>query len=560
MADHAQLRAFEAQLDNELKSCRTARSTSLITVPVALGTMEVAAHENPAMFSRIEAGFDVLVKRWASGTDSNEVTVDQLLRDLILGSHYFHLREFLYFGYNAPSSVSWEFSGNEVFVSYADESLPRQFFLQANNFFVDSFEVFRDYDGRTDEITSLLVGGEEFSLSTETQRAFELISEETDLKLTTYFGFLDDDTPLSNYTFDEFKRVYRDLMTKALYHRYWARANDTIKGAIEMPIVALIDGLQSDGHRPDILRSVIRDLAYGLESIRTEPMHYPLIYTRESDSVHMSPARFALHEGYISALRICATREPEHYLRVISPVVSANFVDHVASLFESVGFRCAKNVSVRRFDESAPDIDVLAISEELTLGYVVFFCEVKAPIPASWSKEHLRALEADNIAKSFAQVARLQALWDKPEGVEFIRNQLPATGLPHFGGEFVVACHHLVVTSWNAGMFFADEHTLAIDHRTLGRALRRSDGDVVSLVDFLKACRVHSKEHYELVTETCQIGELSVSYEGVSLKSFLDFGQAEFRSIGLDKKIAREFILAGGHPHDVFRERKVDDE
>ncbi len=101
----------------------------------------------------------------------------------------------------------------------------------------------------------------------------------------------------------------------------------------------------------------------------------------------MSPMRFAMHEGLINALRVCAARNPDHYLRTVSPVVSCNFVYHVAGFFESVGSTCATNVPASRSDWSVPDVDILAISEKLTLGYVVFLCEVKAPIPAIWSKE-----------------------------------------------------------------------------------------------------------------------------------------------------------------------------
>lgn len=55
-----------------------------------------------------------------------------------------------------------------------------------------------------------------------------------------------------------------------------------------------------------------------------------------------------------------------------------------------------------------PDIDLLVISVEPTLGYVIFVCELKCPVPPRWAKDQLKVLNKDSVSQAFRQVEVLR--------------------------------------------------------------------------------------------------------------------------------------------------------
>ncbi len=50
--------------------------------------------------------------------------VSDVLADLKSATHYFHLRDLLYYTYTAPGSTPWTFDEGKVKILYADVSLP----------------------------------------------------------------------------------------------------------------------------------------------------------------------------------------------------------------------------------------------------------------------------------------------------------------------------------------------------------------------------------------------------------------------------------------------------
>ena len=131
--------------------------------------------------------------------------------------------------------MEWRFEGREVTVRFADASLPRQFFLAANNWFLTSMEAFTD-KAREERIADLIRGLPEFEETEAGNEAQVLIKEEVDLKLKIYFDvILDKSVSAGTYAFAEFMSVYRLLLTKALYHRYHSRINGS-HGIISMPL------------------------------------------------------------------------------------------------------------------------------------------------------------------------------------------------------------------------------------------------------------------------------------------------------------------------------------
>jgi hypothetical protein len=135
-------------------------------------------------------------------------------------------------------------------------------------------------------------------------------------------------------------------------------------------------------------------------------------------------------------------------------------------------------------------------------------------------------------------------------------DQIPREGLPDFT-ECALAVSTLVVTSDNAGAFFADRGTI-IDFRTLERLLSRCDGDILYVLTVLRGFPEWADDSFDRVMVDVQVGDTAVSYEGVTIKHLMDFRSNTFRSAGVPEQLVRDLLEAGGRPLDVLRERGVD--
>jgi hypothetical protein len=383
-----------------------------------------------------------------------------------------------------------------------------------------------------------------------------LLEREADEKLRRYYSLLDPSSTLDlgGYTYSQFHAVYRSLLIKALYHRYLGRirgGGGAVTAKKEELIAAIVEDL---GIKQATAARILGEITYADRdrTRRLDPVYFGLYELPDRDTLMMIPARFAVAEGLISLFRLIAARNSKHFNREIAIPLSNALVSRVRESFESNGFRCRTNVRLDRFHASLPDIDLLVISEELTLGYHIFVLEIKNPIPPQWAKDQLRVLGPGSIPKSFSQLDRIVEFLRTDDGVGFIRTLLPPAGLPHFGPAFVTIIRSMVVTSNNAGMFFGDADHTIIDYRTLDRIVRASDGDVTYIIHALS----HLGEWIDNIVVTTyaevDIEGTRVQFEGVTDGPILEFTQTEYRSVGLDQQIARDFRESGGHPFDVL--------
>ena len=53
----------------------------------------------------------------------------------------------------------------------------------------------------------------------------------------------------------------------------------------------------------------------------------------------------------------------------------------------------------------------------------------------------------------------------------------------------------------------------------------------------------------------CRVEDIEVTFEGVTVKSLMDFPQVEFRCVGIHEDLAKEMLKAGDLPLDILRER-----
>ena len=212
------------------------------------------------------------------------------------------------------------------------------------------------------------------------------------------------------------------------------------------------------------------------------------------------------------------------------------------SLFDDAGFRVRTNVSLGGYHTDLPDIDLLIISEERTLGYAMLACEVKSPLPPRWAKDQLRVLEADSIAKAFDQLQRIKAFLGSDDGVRFLMEQLPRERSARLQ-RVRTACLDAGCHVGQRGSLFADRGTI-IDFRTLERLLSRCDGDMLYVLNILRGFPEWADASFDRVMVDVQVGDTAVSYEGVTIKHLMDFPPNTFRSAGAPEQMVRHMLEA----------------
>jgi hypothetical protein len=549
---------FEHRLDDALAARPMMRSGGTDALRLAANVIESIDSERKLWGHRLAHGLQILAPALLGRSPGDEIDVADVIADVQFAAHYHSLRDLLYYTYNAPGSTAWTFDAGKVEIRFADASVPRQFFISSNNWFLDSMTAFADTD-RQQRIEELLRGTPEFELTPNALKAGKLIQEEVDLKLGLYFSLVSDlSLSAGEYTFGEFLTVYGALLSKALYHRYHATLNGA-RGVVSMPLTELASDLASsvENVSAQTARRVVVDIAYGEDARRAglDPVYFSLYHLPDGDEIVMLPHHFALWEGIVGFLRLLALRDPQLFLGRFSKQIGDGLVHRLAKSFGDAGFSVRTNVRLDGYGTTLPDIDLLIISEERTLGYAVLVCEVKSPLPPQWAKDQLRALEADSITKAFRQLRRIMAFLQSDEGVRFLREQVPPNGLPDFD-EFALLVWTLVATSDNAGAFFADRGTI-IDFRTLERLLNRSDGDMLYVLDVLKGFPDWADNSFERVMVDVQVVNTAVSYEAMSIKRLMDFRQNVFRSANAPEQMASDMLEMGDRPLDVFRERGI---
>lgn len=548
------IQQFEGDLDSDLEA-RPTLKCGVDALSLALNVIE-AAHSSMPSSGRgfLRDGFSVLASRYVVIPSAGEPDAEALVRDLVFGFHYYMLREYLYYTYNKPGAIHWERIDRTIRITIAASSLRRQFYHSANRWFIESHRRFKSYNA-TERINQLLLDAGGSVHGDVTGELADLVMYEVDLKLSAYYGLLapDANVSLGSYTYADFYQVYRQLLGNALVHRYISK----LEGAPSVVTFSRQDLehrlATTTGRAIDTCRYILNEMVFdsGCVAEKLNAVHFALFAT-SNDGIIMAPNDFLVHEGLSSTLRSVAQRRPNHFLAHVSSALSDALTERVCTAFNAHGLVAYRNVSLTHIDGKLPDIDVLAVSEEPTLGYMVYVIETKNPLPPQWAKDQLRAVHADNIPKGVNQLDRLLAFFKTSAGASFLRKYLPPEGLPHFGEEFVVAIKALIVTSDSVGMLMDESPYPIIDYRTMEGILAKADGDVVYINWAIGQLDAMADQGTKIIASQITIGNWNVVYDGVTFEEILDFEQQIYKSDGLDRQIAADFIGGGHHPHDVL--------
>lgn len=562
MNDMKRVKQFEDLLDAELAKRPSLAFRGEDCIVAAAQVLNVAFTEPEAapVAEALVKGLNVLLPRFIEDKGQGEPDIATLADDLMFASTYYWLRELLYYTYNRPNAVQWTFGEGTVDIQIADPSIPRQFSVQFSSTVRGSMKI--GVDGEKQKIHALLKGEPEFGSSPKLIEAFAIIQKEAERKLAHYFDFktLDDSLPLGTYTYGDFRKVYRYLVTKALYHRYYAGANaeDGVMPCFLFPRKDLIMEISlSTKLSADIVEHVVADMTYSHANKRAnkkiQPMYFSIWGCERLDHYVIVPTVFLIAEGFVNMLRIQGLKASEEFQTHLSGPLGDGLTAEVAAMFQKQGFRVRTNVKLNHLDPSLPDIDVFVSSFEKTLGFVVFIGETKSPIPPIWAKDQLRALEPESIAKAFGQIEKLRNFIGTDVGVKFVHDLLPQEEREHFKGTgWLMPLSFFVITSNNAGMFFESEGVTIIDYKTLGSILEQCDGDVAYVQWGLSEFARTAENAAEVVKQEVDIGGVKVTFDAVSMKNVFAFGEHRYKSEGIDEKIFQDFVADGHNPFDTF--------
>ncbi len=130
-----QIRVFEAELDAALAALEVLRFDTDESLALASNVYEAFASEqrHPKGAGAIDRGMAILGAQLISGISGAPPYLEALVPNLYFASHYFMIREYLYYSYNVPGSMAWTFSEGRTEIRFADRSIPRQFFTVFND-------------------------------------------------------------------------------------------------------------------------------------------------------------------------------------------------------------------------------------------------------------------------------------------------------------------------------------------------------------------------------------------------------------------------------------------
>ena len=103
------VRDFERQLDSALNALPSVKGGDGAISLSATVLEEAYAQKGYGIVEHLKAGLEVLAPYFIRSHHSEDPDIAQLLQGLMFAGHYYSLRDYLYYTYNAPGAISWIF-------------------------------------------------------------------------------------------------------------------------------------------------------------------------------------------------------------------------------------------------------------------------------------------------------------------------------------------------------------------------------------------------------------------------------------------------------------------
>ncbi|HHF0540418.1 MULTISPECIES: hypothetical protein [Vibrio] len=456
------------------------------------------------------------------------------------------LRDVIFYSYDNDEAVTWKMKDNNIKVALNDDSILRQYASERMTFGLNS--KYTPYDQERDQPEVLLKGTRPFDFSNpNVEKAFAVIDGIVGWKIQYYFSYIPEDSNvmLDGYKYSTFIGIYKSLLTLALYERYFSKANN-ISGVITYREDELLGQAiqQYPEESRESLTKIFRDIA--------ESSRCTFNYIQQENKYMLNPTCFSLVDGITNMLRHFAKTDPDSFSSNVSAIMGKGLVEKIKSKLEQYpNYKVYSDVKLDKFDPKLPDIDLLAISYEPSLGFHVFVGEVKNNLPAVWGKDYLKANGVKGfITKAISQIETIKSFLKTDDGLAFIYD-LAAKAFPNldighlFPHGICIVVDTAIISSQSTGMFFPENTIPIIDGDTLGHIIDESDGDTNYILFHLRGHSKFIDECTKRETEEISVGDYTIEYDTISMEKIYDLAKNEFVSIGAIKKLEKESLDSG---------------
>ncbi|MDC5706156.1 hypothetical protein [Vibrio europaeus] len=458
---------------------------------------------------------------------------------------FLSLRDFIFYSYDNEDVVTWTKEENVIKVVLNDDSILRQHASEAMSFGMNSSNA---PHSREDSPELLLKGTRAFDFSNpNVKKAFDVISIIAGWKIDYYFSYIpeDSDVMLDGYKYSTFIGTYRSLLVLALYERYFSKANG-LSGVITYREEELLGQAmqQYPLENRDSLAKIFRDIA---KSSRCTFNYIP-----QENIYLLNPTCFSLVDGITNVLREFAKSDPDSFSSNVSEIMGKGLVEKIKSKIEQYpNYKVHTDLKLDKYDQKLPDIDLLAISYEPSLGFHVFVGEVKNNLPAVWGKDYLKSSGSKGfITKAISQIETIKSFLQTDDGLMLIHD-LAVKAFPEldvkrlFPHGICVVVDTLIISSQSAGMFFPENNIPILDGDTLCHIIDESDGDTNYILFHLRGHKEFIDECTVRSTERVAVAEYVIEYDIIAMDKVYGLAKNEFVSVGAIEQLENESLESG---------------
>lgn len=460
---------------------------------------------------------------------------------------YHVLRDYIYYSYADESSIEWKLDNGVIGIRVLDKSIFRQLIHSMQSLMINSSKLFDKDIMRMDELLLCLKGKDEFDLTNpEIMKVLDSIEKEAAIKIESYFSYIPCDSKISfgKYTYSDFITVYKELLMNALYRRYYSYSN-------ELPGVIIFDSRELNDIMSEALNldkdksmMILKDISYSSRGTFN--------YIKQDSLFIMYTTCFSLLDGITNMLKYFAFHHPGAFLASFADPIGQALVDEIEEAFLSYeNFRCIKDKKLNKYSQRLPDIDLLALSYEPSLGFHVFVCELKNVLLPVWARDYIKSTgENGYITKAITQLDKINEFLNTEDGYNMLSEiVLEAFSFLDvqklFPRGFCILIDYAIVTSENIGVLCNDNHINIVSASILKEIVDKSDGDV----NYIKYCLTQLDKTMDsclkILEQKTLIDGVNVRYEVCSSDKLLSFGEHTYISDGTYKELEKAALEAG---------------
>jgi len=500
----------------------------------------------------LRCGNEIISERLLKNAESpnnfeEKPDLEMVFADLLIGANYWAVRDKVFYSYANPDSITWKKSGDEIRIELHDDSIFRQLVSERQTFRLNSISSNNKNHSFSNAI-DLLKNTKPFDFSNQNVvDAAESIQSEIEWKFSYFFSYVPEDSSIKvrGYLYSEFISVYKVLMFYALYERHYSTAN-SVSSVITYTEYEISNAIQQQTPEISIvkIKKILEDISLSSRST--------FIFLRKESKYYLSAFSFTLIDIISNFLRLHAKFEPDHFSSNIAHLIGNGLVLKIKKSFEQhKNYRVLCDVKLSKFDEKLPDIDVLAISYEPSLGFHLFIGEVKNNLPAVWAKDYLKASSKNGfITKAISQINVINEFLGTNQGerylLDLIKKNFKDLDLKkYFPHGFCVIKDKLIITSQSVGMFFPEKNIPIIDGDTLCHIIDESDGDTNYIQFHINEFDKIVDECMEKCTEEMSLGGYNLQFDSVKIDKFFGLAQHTYISDGTFERLELDSLESG---------------